>query len=265
MARRRNSLHELKNTPRELAQYVVAGEKLVFATRRHWAQIIEPVATAIGGLLLILIIAVASADQNVPPAAFDILFVLWGVLFVRAAYHTMLWWTDWFVATTSRLLLSHGIIYKKVAMMPLSKVTDMSYNRSVLGRFLGFGEFVMESAGQDQALNQINYVPHSGELYRQICSEIFHKKVANQVYRPVALLNSKHRASDERGFEPWETGSGNLDIDERPAANFPRVVSTMPERRRPTMTQTQRIDLGSHDTSRLRTVPDDDGPEASDD
>ena len=32
-------------------------------------------------------------------------------------------------------------------MMPLTKVTDMSYNVSMLGRVLGYGEFVFESAG----------------------------------------------------------------------------------------------------------------------
>ena len=44
-------------------------------------------------------------------------------------------------------------------MMPLIKVTDMSYNRSVPGRILGYGRFVMESAGQDQALREVNWVP----------------------------------------------------------------------------------------------------------
>ena len=34
-------------------------------------------------------------------------------------------------------------------MMPLAKVTDMSFQRSPIGRILGYGEFILESAGQD--------------------------------------------------------------------------------------------------------------------
>jgi hypothetical protein len=58
-------------------------------------------------------------------------------------------------------------------MMPLVKVTDMSYNRSPLGRLLGYGTFVMESAGQDQALRRVEWVPQPDQTYRAICAEIF--------------------------------------------------------------------------------------------
>jgi len=58
-------------------------------------------------------------------------------------------------------------------MMPLTKVTDMSYNRSPLGRLLGYGTFVMESAGQDQALRTVGWVADPDHTYRVICAEIF--------------------------------------------------------------------------------------------
>ena len=83
------------------------------------------------------------------------------------------WRHDWFVATDKRLLLFYGFITRKVSMMPLMKVTDMSYERSVPGRILGYGRFVMESAGQDQALHEVNWVPEPDEHYRAICAEIF--------------------------------------------------------------------------------------------
>jgi hypothetical protein len=59
-------------------------------------------------------------------------------------------------------------------MMPLLKVTDMSYVRSIPGQFLGFGKFVLESAGQDQALREVKWVPDPDQTYRDICAEIFH-------------------------------------------------------------------------------------------
>jgi hypothetical protein len=59
-------------------------------------------------------------------------------------------------------------------MMPLLKVTDMSYVRSIPGQFLGYGKFVLESAGQDQALREVKWVPDPDQTYRDICAEIFH-------------------------------------------------------------------------------------------
>jgi hypothetical protein len=49
-------------------------------------------------------------------------------------------------------------------MMQLTKVTDMTFQRSPIGRLLGFGEFILESAGQDQALTNLGYLPYAGAV-----------------------------------------------------------------------------------------------------
>jgi hypothetical protein len=58
-------------------------------------------------------------------------------------------------------------------MMPLVKVTDMSFQRSTLGRLLGYGEFILESAGQDQALRVVDHLPYPEQLYLEVCGLIF--------------------------------------------------------------------------------------------
>ena len=58
-------------------------------------------------------------------------------------------------------------------MMPLVKVTDMSFQRSSLGRLLGFGEFILESAGQDQALRNIDHVPYPEQLYLEVTGILY--------------------------------------------------------------------------------------------
>jgi hypothetical protein len=83
-------------------------------------------------------------------------------------------------------------------MMPLMKVTDMSYERSVPGRILGYGRFVMESAGQDQALREVNWVPEPDEHYRAICAEIF--GVADH------SLDDPDDGHDDRWDDGWDDG-----------------------------------------------------------
>jgi hypothetical protein len=74
------------------------------------------------------------------------------------------------------MLLTTGLLTRKVAMMPLAKVTDMSFQRSISGRMLGYGEFVLESAGQDQAFRVVSYLPYPEQLYLEVCSMIFPTK-----------------------------------------------------------------------------------------
>jgi uncharacterized membrane protein YdbT with pleckstrin-like domain len=108
-----------------------------------------------------------------------IIWLLWGVLLVRLAVKIVDWSLNYFVVTSQRLLLAQGFIVRKVNMMPLAKVTDMSFQRTVVGQILGYGEFIVESAGQDQALRNIRFLPHPEQLYLEVCALIFKETEAN--------------------------------------------------------------------------------------
>jgi membrane protein YdbS with pleckstrin-like domain len=156
---------------RMLDRYVLSGERVVVATRHHWGMLLEPVATTLTGLLVVVWLV-----AQVGPGARDgvlALGSLWLLLVARLVWRVFEWRNEWFVATDRRLLLLYGLITHKVAMMPLTKVTDMNYGRSPAGRVLGYGQFLLESAGQDQALRQIDWVAHPEATYRQICDTLF--------------------------------------------------------------------------------------------
>jgi hypothetical protein len=61
-------------------------------------------------------------------------------------------------------------------MMPLAKVTDMTFQRSFLGRVFGYGTFILESAGQDQALSRVDFIPYPEQLYLEVCALLFPSK-----------------------------------------------------------------------------------------
>jgi membrane protein YdbS with pleckstrin-like domain len=84
---------------------------------------------------------------------------------------------DWhlarFILTNKRVMKVSGIITRKVAMMPLLRVTDMKYEQTPLGRILNYGTFVIESAGQDQALREVPHLPNPNELYLRVVEEMY--------------------------------------------------------------------------------------------
>jgi hypothetical protein len=158
--------------PSGLHRVLLPGEKLVTAVHAHPAKLSEPVLSMVLGFFLAVWI-----DSNVTKSSQVVGTVFWWVFFfllARLMWEVLNWQHNWFVATDKRLLLRYGLIVHKVAMMPLLKVTDMSYVRSIPGQFLGYGKFVLESAGQDQALREVKWVPRPDETYRAICAEIFH-------------------------------------------------------------------------------------------
>lgn len=105
-----------------------------------------------------------------------IIWWLWLLVLVWFVWKVAEWSVDYFVITSARLLGTNGLITRQVNMMPLGKVTDMRFERTLLGRLLGYGTFVMESAGQDQALSKIDFIPYPEQLYLEVVGLIFPDK-----------------------------------------------------------------------------------------
>jgi uncharacterized membrane protein YdbT with pleckstrin-like domain len=157
--------------PQHVFKYLLPSERCVFAVRRHPAMLLPAALPVVGGLVLAFLL-----DATLPPEVpliRDLVWFAWLVAFVWFAWKVADWWVERFVVTDRRIILTSGILTKKVAMMPLIKVTDMSYQRPLVGRILGYGEFVMESAGQDQALRTVDYVPNPDILYLDMCDLLF--------------------------------------------------------------------------------------------
>ncbi|WP_068399292.1 PH domain-containing protein [Kribbia dieselivorans] len=138
---------------------------------QHWVVLAKPVAILVAATVLALYL-----DATVPASAGASMRFVW--LLWLAALGYLLWCLlEWrstvIVVTNKRILKLHGLIDRRASMMPMAKVTDMTYHRSILGRILGFGKFVLESAGQDQALRDIDHVPHPDASYRAIVAQIF--------------------------------------------------------------------------------------------
>ena len=155
--------------PAAINKYLLPREIQVATVRQHPAVLISPSAQALGGLLI-----VGLATATVVHGVLDgVLWIAWGVLLLRLIWKIFNWSVDYFVVTTERLLLTTGFLTRRVAMMPLTKVTDMSFRRTFPGRLLGYGEFIVESAGQDQALRNVEYIPYPEQLYLLVCGMLF--------------------------------------------------------------------------------------------
>jgi len=156
---------------RTLRRYVLPGERVVLTRRSHWGKLLEPtLSTLVGFVLVAWLVEVAGTAVGDRSAW---LWWLWLAVLARLAWRVLDWRNEWFVATDKRMLLLYGLVTHKVSMMPLVKVTDMRYSRSIVGRVLGYGEFLLESAGQDQALRRIAWVSDPDTTYRELCAIIF--------------------------------------------------------------------------------------------
>jgi uncharacterized membrane protein YdbT with pleckstrin-like domain len=163
--------------PASVNRYLLPHERQVVSVHQHPAVLSGRSFLVLVGFVIAAWLSISVAPGN--GTALLIIWLLWGLLLVRLAVKIVDWSLNYFVVTSQRLLLAQGFIVRKVNMMPLAKVTDMSFQRTVVGQILGYGEFIVESAGQDQALRNIRFLPHPEQLYLEVCGLIFKETEAS--------------------------------------------------------------------------------------
>jgi uncharacterized membrane protein YdbT with pleckstrin-like domain len=159
--------------PREIDEYLLPTERRVIRLRQHWAVMLNHVTSTALFLLVIVV-----AERYLPNTVIidNLAFYLALVAVVRFTAQTILWWIERIVVTDKRMMLAQGILTHRVGMMPLGKVTDLTFERSLAGRIFGYGTIIVESAGQIQALNRIDYMPQPEEVYEALSELVFGEK-----------------------------------------------------------------------------------------
>jgi len=127
------------------------GEFIIDEVVKHWWTLVLPICGLAASVVCFLAMIVAGAVWW--------LFLLLGlVIDVWAVVRMFRVHMDRFVITNMRVFRVHGVFNQHLATMPMTRILDISVEQPFLGRLLGFGHFIFESAAQDQGLRVIRYV-----------------------------------------------------------------------------------------------------------
>ena len=157
----------------EVDEHLLPTERRVIRVRMHWVSMAKDLVLT--GLFLLLMVAARSYLTS-GPVIDNLTFYLALAAVIRFSIRTYEWWNERIVITDKRVMLAEGVVTLNVGMMPLSKVTDLTFRRTFGGRLLGYGTLIVESAGQIQALNKIRYIPRPDEIYEALSELIFGEK-----------------------------------------------------------------------------------------
>ena len=144
------------------------GEKVERDLHPHWLTVVVP--TILGLLLAAGCIAVAGVTPDddtgnrIQWIAVAV-FVLIAIPAVVVPY--LRWRTTHYVITSHRVMVRRGILTKNGKDITLSKITDVSFEQTVLDRIIRSGSLHIESAG-DSPDENLRYIPRSNEVQQLI-------------------------------------------------------------------------------------------------
>jgi len=129
------------------------GEVVIDLVRKHGVVYTVPVLFGVLALILI-IMAVA-----VVPVAAGWFFLLSAVVSATwGCYTAAREYRDIFVVSNMRVFRASGVFTVKIATMPITRILDITVEKPLIGRMLGYGHFLFESAAQSQGLRRIRFI-----------------------------------------------------------------------------------------------------------
>ncbi|WP_022891222.1 PH domain-containing protein [Agromyces subbeticus] len=171
------------------------GEVIVDEVRKHWAAIVGAVLEMLAAVPALMLLA------WVPQQVYWLPLFLALFLFVHGLWRILQARMDRFVITNMRVFRVHGILSQRIATMPISRILDISVHTPIIGRVIGYGHFVFESAAQDQGLREIRFVgspDQRGATIQRVIQRSGLRGPARQMHRD----EQRESASPTRRYDP---------------------------------------------------------------
>ncbi|WP_030482601.1 PH domain-containing protein [Nocardioides aequoreus] len=135
----------------------VDDEVIADVVLKHPVVYVVPALVSLLGLAVWLLFLVVPLDAAWFPFLAGLGLVLVG------GYMALSRNIDRFVITSDKVFRVHGLLNRHEASMPLGRILDITVDKPLWGRVLGFGHFTFESAAQEQGLRDIHFVPRIDE------------------------------------------------------------------------------------------------------
>jgi membrane protein YdbS with pleckstrin-like domain len=155
--------------PASVNRYLLPGERQVITIRQHPAVLLGRALLVLAGLAIAGWLSSFISNDN----ARLVIWILWVILVLWLVAKVWSWAVYYFVLTSKRIMLSQGIILRRVNFIPVDKVTDVEFRQSQTGRLLGYGELEVMTPGQDAALRHIRFLPYPEQMYLEVCGMLF--------------------------------------------------------------------------------------------
>jgi membrane protein YdbS with pleckstrin-like domain len=170
------------------------GEVVIDEVRHHWVVFAVPM------LEVVLSAALLVTMLWLPMTGAGVLLVIVVVLLGHAFWRFLTEHRDRFVVTNMRVMRIRGVFSQTVATTPIARILDITLQKPIIGRFLGYGHFVFESAAQDQGFREIKYVSRPDD--RDLTIQRVIQRTGLRASASVDVVQGDDDDSDDDGTGP---------------------------------------------------------------
>jgi hypothetical protein len=156
-----------ESIPPSVLRYLWPNERRNIIIRKH------PFAFGLHALLLITILVIFGLDAAAVIKRRGLVLAFLFVLFVGLCLYVYrriyIYLETYLCVTDNRLILIGWRRRRELTVIPIGNAADMIYQRTLLGRIMGYGTFVIR-ASEGRPKCKITYLPYPEQMYIEVCS-----------------------------------------------------------------------------------------------
>jgi len=145
------------------------GETVVVDTRTHPKALLLPL------LILVVLLAIGTFGQTQIDQR-EVNWVVWAIAIIGILWFVvrpvLIWLTASYTITTRRLITRHGVITRRGHDIPLTRISDVAYEKDLIDRLLGCGTLVISDASTHGQV-ALPDIPRIEETHRTL-QELLH-------------------------------------------------------------------------------------------
>lgn len=178
-------------------------EEVVYVSRRHPIVLRKPLAIWLGTLVAVTVAGTFAGARIDAELADRVIGAVAAAATLYAIAEVLRWRSIHYVITRERVMQVSGVLSVRVSSVPLSKVNDTTFTRSIWGRVVGFGDLVLESAGEKAGLSRLAFLPRPNEAYLLLTSLLAERDRSRQeVVRRPLWPGARVQGEDDTGPLP---------------------------------------------------------------
>ena len=135
-----------------------------------------------------------------PTSGWVILAVTITLVLTFGVWPWLNWLTSTYTVTNRRLITRTGVLTKTGHDIPLTRISDVSYEHSLLDRMFGCGTLVLQTSASDPLY--LNDIPKVEKVHVMLTDLLFHHDLSQQdAFR-----------DDSEESAPWDTQAGSSPV-----------------------------------------------------
>jgi hypothetical protein len=197
----------MRRRSRSFERYLGRDERILLRTRQHPLALVGRVGRTLGLLVPLLLASWGFAGvELLRGAAGDwllrIAFVIMGLLVLRLGWQVVQWEYEQVIVTDEKVIHVEGVLQRRIASTPLSKVSEFTVYQPGLGRVFDYGSLIVDvPGGREQALHGLSYLPDPTGLYRLISDWAR----TGRTREGGGVEPSNHEVPPMMWVDPWDT------------------------------------------------------------